>query len=141
MPLSDIVNVQITRQTTSVSRAGFGTALILGIHKRTTELIKFYSSIASVAEDFETTDKEYIAATALFSQTPSPVQIAIGRRETQDTTVVTVTAADSTVYSETINGTVFSITSSSSGDTAADIAAALKSAIDLGSEPVTITDN
>ena len=34
MPLSDIVNVQITRQTQTVSEAGFGTLMILGTFKR-----------------------------------------------------------------------------------------------------------
>lgn len=141
MPLSDIVNVQITRQTSAVSRAGFGTALILGTNRRIAELIKYYSSLESVAADFNSTDAEYIAAAAIFSQSPTVTQIAIGRRDVQDKTVVTVTQADSTEYKVTINGTEFTYTSASSGDTAADIAAALVLAINGGTEPVTATDN
>lgn len=50
------------------------------------------------------------------------------------------TVADTTVYSITINGTVFDITSDGSA-TDLEIMAALKVDIDAGSEPVIVTDN
>lgn len=141
MSLNDIVNVSISRDTKAVSRTGFSTINILGISRAMIELIKFYSSASAVLEDFLSTDKEYIAAAAIFSQSPSVSRIAISRRATSDTTVLTVaTVADATLYSVTINGTVFDVTSGT-GATAASIAAQLKVDIDLGSEPVTITDN
>ena len=80
MPLSDIVNVQITRDTQTVSEAGFGTLMILGTHKRFNDRIRFYTSIQESPNDFESTDLEYIAAQETFSQALSPQQIAIGRR-------------------------------------------------------------
>lgn len=141
MSLQDIVNVSITRQTASVSRAGFGILNILGSHKRFNERIRFYSSLSAVGEDFETTDLEYIAAQQIFSQEPRVTSVAVGRRRTQDNTVITVTQADSFNYVVTIDGTEFSYTSAASGDTAAVIAAALVLAINGGTEPVTATDN
>lgn len=141
MSLEDIVNVQISRETASVSRQGFGTPLILGINKGFTALAATYSSLAAVAEDFSTTSKEYKAAQAFFSQSPKVVQVKIGRRATSDTAVITVdTVVDSTTYTCTINGTVFSV-NSGVGATAASIAGLLETAINAGSEPVTATDN
>lgn len=141
MSLKDIVNVTITRQATAVSRAGFGVVNILGVHKRFTDLVRYYSSLDSVADDFESSDLEYVAARAVFSQNPVVTQIAISRRETGDNVVVTVTTvANSTLYTTTINGTVFSFTSDSSA-TAQEIAAGLVAAINAGAEPVTASDN
>jgi hypothetical protein len=68
MPLSDIVNVQITRDTQAVSEAGFGLLMILGTHKRFNDRIRFYSNIQAVSNDFIPTDLEYIAAQEAFSQ-------------------------------------------------------------------------
>ncbi len=59
-----------------------------------------------------------------------------------DTITVTVDeVADSTLYTTSINGTDFSHTTAASGATALTIAAALVSAINAGSEPVTASDN
>lgn len=52
----------------------------------------------------------------------------------------TVTAADSTAYTLTINGTPFTY-NSGIGESAADITAQLKLLVDAGTEPVTFTDN
>jgi len=141
MSIEDIVNVQITRDTRSVSRQGFGVTLVLGVSKAFTSLTRTYSKQSDVLLDFLSTDKEAIASNSLFAQSPSPTQVIIGRRGTSDLTVVTVsTVIDSTTYTTTINGQVASFTSGVS-TTAALIAAGLKTAIDLLSEPVTITDN
>lgn len=138
--IEDIVNVQITRETKSVSRAGFSVLMILGISKAFTALLKFYTSLSAVMEDFNSNSSEYKAAQAAFSQSPSPTRIAIGRRGTSDVTTITVnTAVASTKYSCTINGTKFEITSGGS-PTPALIAAALVAAINAGSEPVTAAD-
>lgn len=141
MSLEDIVNVSITRETTAVSRAGFGTLLVVGVHKRFTERIKFYSNLSSVSDDFESDDLEYKAAQAVFSQDPVVIQLAIGRRKTADTAVITVSdVQNNTKYSTTINGIKFEITSDSDA-TNLEIAAALVAAINGGAEPVTATDN
>jgi len=141
MSIQDIVNVQITRETKAVSRAGFSTINILGINKAFTELIRFYSKLSDVLNDFISTDPEYLAAQAVFAQSPTVTQVAISRRDTSDTTVITVdTVANSTKYSCTINGTKFEITSDADA-TNIEIAGLLVAAINAGSEPVTATDN
>lgn len=145
MSLREIVNVTITRETKAVSKPGFGTAMILGTHKRFTGRIKYYSDASSMlianGGDFQSTDKEYIAAVPMFSQPNAPLRVAVGRRATPDTAVITVsTVENTTVYTVTINGTAFTFVSDASA-TDIEIAAGLVAAINLGSEPVTATDN
>lgn len=141
MSIRDIVNVQITRQTTPVSQLGFGVVMILGTHKVFNERIRYYQEADAILEDgFESTSPEYIAALAVLSQQPRPIQLAIGRRSADDVVVTVSTVADSTNYTTTINGTAFTI---NSGVAATDesIATALVNAINGGSEPVTAVDN
>jgi hypothetical protein len=83
MSLSDIVNVSITRQTTAVSRAGFGTPLLLGPSPTfTTEYVRYYSGSTALAD--ASTDlggvnnAQYQAASAFMSQDPKPTQFALG---------------------------------------------------------------
>jgi len=141
MSLEDVIKINITRETKVASRQGFGTVMILGIHKAFTGKIRFYATPKDVLVDFELTDKEYIAANTILTQKVSPKLVAIGRRETSDTSVVTVAVvANTTKYSITINGTKFEFTSDGTA-TAIEIAAGLKIAVDAGSEPVTFTDN
>lgn len=104
MPLSDIVNVQITRETQTVSEQGFGTLMILGTHKRFNDLIRYYSSMRGVAEDFRPSDPEYVAAQAVFSQPITPDQLSIGRRQAASATIEVITAMDNKAYTVTING-------------------------------------
>ncbi len=141
MALKDIVNVIITRETAPVSRTGFGTLLILGIHKVWNDRYRSYTSVDAILSDgFDATDSEYLAANAAFSQNPRPTRIAIGRRTVDDVTVTVDTVTEGAEYSTLINGTAFSYTAGSE-DTAALIAAALVTAINAGDEPVTATDN
>lgn len=111
MPLSDIVNVQITRDTQTVSEAGFGLLMILGTHKRFNDRIRFYSNIQAVGNDFIPTDLEYIAAQEAFSQNLSPEQIAIGRRTVDSASIVVETAMSPFNYTTTINGSDITVPS------------------------------
>lgn len=104
MPLSDIVNVVITRNTQGIQEPGFGTLLILGTSKKFNERIRFYSNMDGVAEDFSPTDPEYIAAQDVFAQDLTPSQIAIGRRDASVSVVNVVTAMNGQTYTVTING-------------------------------------
>lgn len=141
MGIRDIVNVQITRQTTPVSQLGFGVVMILGAHKVFNERIRYYQEADSLLDDgFQSTDKEYIAALAVLSQQPRPIQLAVGRRSVDDVTIEVTTVVDNTDYTTTINGTAFTINSGVSA-TNLTIAAALVGAINGGSEPVTASDN
>lgn len=137
MSIRDIVNVQITRETTAVSQVGFGTLMILGAHKVFNERIRFYMSADAILEDgFLSTDPEYVAALAAFAQSPRPAQVAIGRR-TVDTVNINVSSVVIGVdYTVTINGVEFTYTSDT-GDAEAQIIAGLIAEVNGGSEPVT----
>lgn len=113
MPLSDIVDVVITRQTQTVTETGFGIPMILGTNVRFNELIRYYSSIDEVAVDFDSFDQEYIAAQDIFSQQISPPQIAIGRRQVDNVTIAVETAMTGEDYILDIDGDEVTVSSSS----------------------------
>lgn len=140
MSLSEIVNVIITRETTAISRTGFGTLLILDTHVNWTERTRTYASAAAMLTDgFDSTDPAYLAAVAAFSQTPSPINLKVGRRQVDSLGVTIDTVIDSTDYTITINGTDFTYNSGVAA-TNITIATGLVTAINLGSEPVTAVD-
>ena len=139
MSLDSIVNVSIVRGTKSVSRAGFGTALVLGTHSVFGEVLRYYESAADVlADGFSTSAQEYKAAQRLFGQEEKPTRIAIGKRSTEATQVTTITptAVNSAVYTVTINGVEFEFTADGSA-TASEIVTGLIALINAGTEPVT----
>lgn len=80
-PIADTITVNITRETLFPSSAGFGTILIAGTDTKIDhgERVRYYTSLTDVASDFATTDEEYLAASAAFSQNPKPARIAVGR--------------------------------------------------------------
>lgn len=134
MSLQDIVNVQITRQTTAVSRVGFGTVLVLTHEANFSERIRFYSSIDSVDDDLVggTNAEAYAAASKLFGQSPRPTQIAIGN--VQGTKTITddggtYTAGD---VKTTVNGTDVVTSFTSDKDTTLTAhAAAIQALVDV----------
>lgn len=141
--IKDIVNVTITRETAKISKVGFGTPMIFGIHDKFVEDYRIYTSINSVLEDFLVTDEEYIAANAIFSQDLVPERIVIGKRAANvaQSDIVTVdTPDDAQTFSATINGVTFDFLSGGAA-TIQEIALGLVTAINLGAEPVTATDN
>lgn len=85
--LSDIVNVQITRQTESVDRASFGTPLFLVEITTVDERVKSYSNIDAVADDYAATDVAYKMAQAAFSQPIRPNRVMIGQKADAETYV------------------------------------------------------
>src|SRR4051812_27670281 len=108
MSLKDIVNVNIDRQTKAVSQAGFGTALIVGTHKNFPERLRYYSSTDSLSDDgFASNDPVYKAVEAYSGQDPQPPRVAVARRAA-DVANIPVTAVNATVYTITLNGTLFS---------------------------------
>ena len=141
--ISEIVNVNISRETSAVTRASFGVMMHLSLTRvfDEDELTREYTNVADMLTDgFKTTDTAYIAANALFSQEVSPESVIIGERGCADAVTLTPTAANSTAYTVTINGTAFTYTSDGTA-TVAEICAGLTSAINAGAEPVTATDN
>ncbi|GAK01507.1 DUF3383 family protein [Geomicrobium sp. JCM 19055] len=69
------VEVTITRETQTVSQAGFGLPLILG--KSKSHEYKTYRSIQEVSDDFNVNDEEYRFANRIFAQSPRPQRVAI----------------------------------------------------------------
>lgn len=141
MALSDIVNVTITRVTSTISRIGFGTPLITGFHTVFAERAKVFSSVADIATEgfLDATptsgviaDPILTAARAIFAQDPAPDRVIVGRNanppvHTEILTIATVT--DNTQYDVTVNGNTTDFDSGGSA-TAASISAGLTAAID-----------
>lgn len=140
MGLSDIVNVTISRTGRSVARAGFGVPMILGLNLPGPDLIKYYGDLDEVADDFLTSDAEYIAANRMFAQSPAPSRIAIGKRSANVAQVVTFTPNVSLQaiqdFEVTINGTLYSF-ESDADPTPAEVVTGLIALINAGSHPVT----
>ena len=82
MPLEDVVNVQITRETLTVARAAFDVPLILGINANFPERVRSYSTsdLSGLAADIVggTASREYLAAQALASQNPRITSFKVG---------------------------------------------------------------
>lgn len=86
---TQLIEISVTRQTQAVSRAGFGTLMILGPNATFEERVRSYTSLSQVAEDFEITTPEYIMANKVLSQSPRPSLFKIGRSDIggEDSTV------------------------------------------------------
>ncbi len=140
--LNDYVTLTISRASVGLTRAGFGTALVLTPNVSWAERTRTYNDLSAVAADFtNTSSPEYLAAVALFSQTPSPTKIKFGRRALKPTMVQTldvVTVRNSYKYQVKVKGcsaagtavtaTTVEFTSDSSA-TDAEIAAGLVTAL------------
>lgn len=137
MSLSSIVNVQITRGSRTITRAGFGTMLFLGSGATFGERFRVYASLDAVAADFATSTNEYKAASKYFSQERKPRQMMIGKRLAAVAQVSTVTVLNATdgSFTVTINGVAFTFVASS--NTITQIRDGLVTLINAGSEPVT----
>ena len=135
MALQDIVNVSISLQTTSVSRAGFGTPIFIGAHRWFTERVRAYTSIEAAAEDLPDGSEELAAVTSAFSQDVAPSVVKVGRRDVDLLTYTpdAVTAVGQ-VYAITVVGTDSvavnaSFTTTTGSETATDIVTALTAAL------------
>ena len=129
--LDELIKVSISTETTQVSRAGFGTALILGCHTKFTELVRLYTGTdGMVADGFSSADPEYKAAAALFAQNPRPASVLVGRRTRLPTMAwkITPVVRNSTKYGVVVNGTAYEFTSDATA-TLAEILAGLKALI------------
>jgi hypothetical protein len=139
--LTDIIEVQISRETTPVSRAGFNTPLFIGTHANFKERARVYTSIEALGEDFGPTSSVYTAAQRMFGQELRPSQIVIGRRQIAQFTVSVTSVQNTTQYSMTISDTPYTYTSEAVATSTA-IAAGLKASYDVSPhQGVTVTDN
>ncbi len=77
--LSDVVSLTITAGSVGISRAGFGVPLVLSANATSTARVTYYESTQDVLVDFDSDTPEYLAAQAIFGQSPRPEKLAIGR--------------------------------------------------------------
>lgn len=139
--LTDIIDIQISRETAAVAQTNFNVPLFISSHLNFVERARTYSSLLAVAADFAPTDTAYIAATRLFGQALKPANIIIGRRQIPGVTLNITTVTPATSYVLTVNGTPLTYTSIPD-DTAEDIILGLKGAYDVAPVAgVTFTDN
>lgn len=81
MSLDDIVSVQVRAETATPTREGFGTPLFAAYHTRYLDRVREYASLQGITDDgFTSTSPVYLAASKIFSQSPRPRTIKIGRR-------------------------------------------------------------
>ncbi len=126
--LNDIIDVDITRNTKTVQRAAFGIPCFLAAHTQFTERAKEYNSLTeAVTDGFTSSTSVYKALAKYFGQDISIDKVVVGRRKIP-TITLTYSAADDTVYSFKLNGTLITYTSGSSATTAT-ITTGLKAAI------------
>lgn len=128
--LTDIIEINISRETAAVSQTNFNVPLFISAHTKFAERARSYSSLTAVAEDFGPTDSAYVVAQKLFSQAITPSRIVIGRRLVPSSTVTVTTPTAAGTYTLTINDTPFGFTATGSS-TAAQIATGLKASYDV----------
>lgn len=90
LDLKTIINVSVNLASRAAARKGFNVALILGPSTviSTAERVRIYTSLSAMVQDGFTTDlPEYKAAQLYFSQSPTPVKVAIGAKGEEETFV------------------------------------------------------
>ena len=138
--LTDIIEINISRETAAVSQTNFNVPLFISAHTKFAERARSYSSLLAVADDFNPTDSAYIAAQKLFGQVITPSRIVIGRRLVPSSTV-SISSASAGTYTMTINNIAFSFVATGV-NTSIQIATGLRAAYMVTPiTGVTVTDN
>ena len=81
LSLTRVVNVTMTLSPQAAPTRNFGALLILGASDRIDvgQRLRAYAALDDLAQDFATTDPEYLAAQLFFSQNPRPAIAYVGR--------------------------------------------------------------
>lgn len=151
--LINIVSITITKESAPLSQEGFGTPLILGDNASGwSDLVKDFSSLQEILDDgFLSTDEEYIAAQAIWSQNPKVPSVKIGKRGAQVAMVQTITFSGNLVTGNTINGKIGGVSiaavpfNTSNAQTLTDLATAIQAsdlvatAVSNGTNQITVT--
>lgn len=155
MSLSDIVNVQITKQTSAPSRVGFGLPLILTYHTRdSARVLEFQEAsdmLSANGGPFEATDLAYLLALKAFSQNPKPASVLIGRTVQAPLRTVKFVPRSGTINGESyplpsadyaikVNGETFTFATDDT-PTVQEIVEGLTALINAGSENVLATED
>lgn len=150
MSLEDLVNSTITATTVTPTRENFGTTLVACYKVPTASGKDFVNPATKVVEysqlkgmtdgGFLVTDPAYIAASAVFAQSPRPKTVKIGRRALSPTVTWTLVCTDATegaVYSIDINSVGNAVTTLTYTVPAAQTTTQVAAAIELLTEAVT----
>jgi hypothetical protein len=136
MSLDSLINVNVQTLTTAVSRAGFGTPMIVGYHNEYADRVREYAASTAltslVTDGFATDHPIYLAAQAILSQNPRPSKIKVGRKTVAPTKTIRLTPVITTegfVYRFTVEGTEIEYTVLASA-TVASICTALVALVD-----------
>ncbi len=102
-PLTGIVSVTVQVSPVPVGPPALNTGLIVGPSAVITpaqRVVLYPSTGAMLTGGFVATDPEYLAAELYFAQAPQPVQVAIGRQDTdaQSTTTLAAALVDAQAY-------------------------------------------
>lgn len=108
VPISTIVNVQISRQTQPVTQAGFGVPLILSDEATSfgSDYVRSYLTLDGVLEDFSSSSQTYLAASAILAQNPRVELLKIGRQETFVAQQTTLTFSADLITGNSVQTTV-----------------------------------
>lgn len=146
MSLSDIVNVVISKEAASISRASFGTILVAAHHTHNVDRVREYSGSSiladMVADSFAVTEPAYKIVSKILSQSPHVSKVKIGRLTTawNQTIKIVPTVANTTIFSGVMNALPWTFTSDGTA-TLAEICTGIAAAIDaLAGITATVTD-
>jgi len=99
-----VAQVNIDRETKPISQASFGTVLIVGPNPTFSDRIEYFTDLSAIAAVLTggITSLEYLAAKAIFSQSPVVEKVAIGKKLVGDANYAealdTVKASDNGWY-------------------------------------------
>ncbi len=142
MPLSDIVNVTITKESAQILRASFGNVLIAGYHTHFTGIREYEAATAladMLLDGFLTSDPIYKTANVLLSASPKISKFKIGATSTAwaQTLKIVPVALNLGVYSGTFKALPWTFTADSSA-TVAEVCTGIAAAINgLAGAPTT----
>jgi hypothetical protein len=106
LPISTIVSVSITRESAYTSQEGFGIPLILGPNATFSDRVQECVDMDEVADLYSTSDPEYVAANAYFSQLPRVESVKFGKQAAEVAQQTTLTFSADIITGNTINGKI-----------------------------------
>jgi hypothetical protein len=141
-PIDEVVNVTLSLQSIQVERAGFGLPLIISSDSVALDKISEYTSAQSMlSAGYDDDHPTYLMGQKLFSQSPRPRKILVGRRTLPPTLrwAITPVVVNSTAYDVVVDGEDAGFTSDGSA-TATEIINGLKADIDTLGLPLTTSN-
>lgn len=131
--LDQLINIQISQQTSAVPQASFSIPLIVGPTSPTSggPAVVYTSPAGMLTNGYTTGSPEYVYALEMFEQPFTPTEFVVAHRAAaveQIDTLMVATVTTGHAYAFTMNGVVISYTASG-GDSYAQILAGLQAAV------------